>query len=413
MKLPKYLRENFRLLKLIHRSDKTKIWIVDEISSSRKFLLKVINRTGLLYPQISGIKNAALPEIYHVEENGSETFVVEEFLQGMDLQTYLEFRGSLDEQTAARLAIEICDGLAELHHWHIIHRDIKPSNLFLTDAGEFKLIDFDAARLEKPGRFADTRMIGTPGFAAPEQYGFHQTDERTDIYSLGLTLKLLLGYENYRGFLSPVLAKCIEFDPNKRFDSAQSLKRAIIRRQHFRHWKKFAVAACIGVVSLSEIFLFPNVAQDVPPPAPATEIPTTEPKVAPVEKIPSAEETSHVEENIVEQSPAENFVDEEIPAPSPLEEPIYYDQPAEVEPTKPKREIDFSAADSTTVRELGMPRKILEERDANADDYYKRMELNARQKEFVQSLPDDMTADEKHEATMEFRRRTKDAIGLK
>ena len=164
---------------------------------------------------------------------------------------------------------------------------------------------------------------------------------------------------------------------------------------------------------MSEIFLFPNVAQDVPPPAPATEIPTTEPKVAPVEKIPSAEETSHVEENIVEQSPAENFVDEEIPAPSPLEEPIYYDQPAEVEPTKPKREIDFSAADSTTVRELGMPRKILEERDANADDYYKRMELNARQKEFEQSLPDDMTDDEKHEATMEFRRRTKDAIGLK
>ncbi|MBR1646260.1 MAG: protein kinase [Selenomonadaceae bacterium] len=413
MKLPKYLRENFRLLKLIHRSDKTKIWLVDEISSSRKFLLKVINRTGLLYPQISGIKNAALPEIYHVEENGSETFVVEEFLPGMDLQTYLEFRGSLDEQTAARLAIEICDGLAELHHWHIIHRDIKPSNLFLTDAGEFKLIDFDAARLEKPGRFADTYMIGTPGFAAPEQYGFHQTDERTDIYSLGLTLKLLLGYENYRGFLSPVLAKCIEFDPNKRFDSAQSLKRAIIRRQHFRHWKKFAVAACIGVVSLSEIFLFPNVAQDVPPPAPATKLPTAEPKVAPVEKIPSAEETSHVEENIPEQLPAENFVDEEIPAPSSPEEPIYYDQPAKVEPTKPKREIDFSAADSTTVRELGMPRKILEERDANADDYYKRMELNARQKEFEQSLPDDMTDDEKHEATMEFRRRTKDAIGLK
>ncbi|MBR3745469.1 MAG: hypothetical protein IKN27_00730, partial [Selenomonadaceae bacterium] len=63
-----------------------------------------------------------------------------------------------------------------------------------------------------------------------------------------------------------------------------------------------------------------------------------------------------------------------------------------------------------------IPRKILEERGANsdeADEYYKCMELNARQKEFVQSLPDDMTVEEKHEATMEFRRRTKDAIGLK
>lgn len=421
MKLPKYLRENFRLLKLIHDSDKTKIWLVNETSSSRKFLLKVINRTGLLYPQIAEIKNAALPEIYHVEENGAETYVVEEFLQGSDLQTYLELRGSLDEQTAARLAIEICDCLAELHHWHIIHRDIKPSNLFLTDAGEFKLIDFDAARLEKPGRFADTYMIGTPGFAAPEQYGFHQTDERTDIYSLGLTLKLLLGYENYRGFLSPVLAKCIEFDPNKRFDSVQSLKRAILRRQQIRHWKKFAIAACVCVVSLIGIFLFPNVAQDVPPPAPATENSTAEPKVAPVENIPSVREISPVEEITYEQppEPAENFVDEENPAPLPTEEPSYYEQPeqlADVEPTKPKREIDFSAADSSEVRELGIPRKILEERGANsdeADEYYKCMELNARQKEFVQSLPDDMTVEEKHEATMEFRRRTKDAIGLK
>ncbi|MBR3746390.1 MAG: protein kinase, partial [Selenomonadaceae bacterium] len=393
-------------------------WLVNEISSSRKFLLKVINRTGLIYSQIAGIKNAALPEIYYVEENGSETFVVEEFLQGTDLQTYLELRGELDEQTAVRLAIEICDALAELHRWHIIHRDIKPSNLFLTDTGIFKLIDFDAARLEKPGRFADTRMIGTPGFAAPEQYGFHQTDERTDIYSLGLTLKLLLGYENYRGFLSPVLAKCIEFDPNKRFDSVRSLKRAIIRRQQFRLWKKFAIAACVCVASLGGVFLFPNITQDVPPPVTSTEISTTEQKVAPVEKIPATEKIPSTEENIVEQSPepAENFINEEIPAPLPTEEPIYYEQPeppAEVEPTKPKRDIDFSAADSSEVRELGMPRKILEERGADADDYYKHMELNARQKEFEQSLSDDMTVEEKHEASMEFRRRTKDAIGLK
>lgn len=410
MKLPKFLRENFRLLNLIHSSDKTKIWLVEELASSQKFLLKVINRTGLLYSQIAGIKNAALPEIYHVEENGSATFVVEEFLQGTDLQTYLELRGELDEQTAARLAIEICDALAELHRWHIIHRDIKPSNLFLTDAGNFKLIDFDAARLEKPGKFADTRMIGTPGFAAPEQYGFHQTDERADIYSLGLTLKLLLGYENYHGFLLPVIAKCIEFDPNKRFDSAQSLKRAIIRRRQFRHLKKFSVAVGVCVVSLGGVFIFPNVAQDVPPPAPATEILPEEQKVAPAEKIPSSEEFPHVEENIPEQSPDENFVDEEIPAPLTTAEPIYYEPPAEV---KPKRDIDFSAADSSEVRELGMPRKILEERGANADDYYKHMELNARQTEFEQSLPDDMTDEERREASMEFRRRTKDAIGLK
>ncbi len=217
-----------------------------------------------------------------------------------------------------------------------------------------------------------------------------------------------------------MLTKCIEFDPNKRFDSVQSLKRAILRRQQFRRWKKFAVAACIGVVSLSGIFLFPNVAQDVPPPAPATEIPTAEPKVAPAENIPSIKEISPVEEITYEQppEPAENFVDEENPAPLPTEEPSYYEQPeqlADVEPTKPKRQIDFSAAESPEVQERGIPRKILEDRGTTAeqaDEYYKSLELNDRTRVFEASLPDDMSDDEKREATREFRLRTKATLGL-
>ena len=393
MRLTKYLQENFRLLKLVHCSDKTKIFLAEEISSGQKFLLKIISRTGLLYSHIAGIKNAALPEIVHVEESGSETFVVEEFLRGSDLQQYLDDHGALDEKFAARLLLELCDALQELHRWHIIHRDIKPSNLFLTDDGKLKLIDFDAARMEKPGRFADTRFIGTPGFAAPEQYGFHQTDERTDIYSLGLTFKLLLGYENYHGRLSPILAKCIEFDPNKRFDSVQSLKRAIIRQKFFRHWRKFFVAAA----SIVAVNFFPQCAESpahVEPP--------------PVE-VPVAEVQSPVEEISVEP-PTEPVV---------YDEPTYYEpepqQTPEPEPTKPARQIDYSASESPEVEERGIPRKILEERGTTteeADEYYKRLELSARAKEFEASLPDDMSADEKREATREFRLRTKATLGL-
>lgn len=394
LRLTKYLQENFRLLKLVHCSDKTKIFLAEEISSGQKFLLKIISRTGLLYSQIAGIKNAALPEIFHVEESGSSTFVVEEFLRGSDLQQYLDDHGALDEKFAARLLLELCDALQELHRWHIIHRDIKPSNLFLTDDGKLKLIDFDAARMEKPGRFADTRFIGTPGFAAPEQYGFHQTDERTDIYSLGLTFKLLLGYENYRGRLSPILAKCIEFDPNKRFDSVQSLKRAIIRQKFFRHWRKFFVAAaCVGVA----VNFFPQCAESpahVEPP--------------PVE-VPVAEVQSPVEEISVEP-PTKPVV---------YDEPTYYEpepqQTPEPEPTKPARQIDYSAAESPEVQERGIPRKILEDRGTTAeqaDEYYKRLELNDRTREFEASLPDDMSDDEKREATREFRLRTKATLGL-
>ena len=394
-------------------------------------MLKKIERTGLLYSQIARIKNVTLPEIYHVEESGSATYVVEEYLQGMDLQEYLDLRGVLNEQIACLLAIELCDCLQELHKWHIIHRDVKPSNLFLTKSGKVKLIDFDAARLEKPGKFADTYMIGTPGFAAPEQYGFHQTDERTDIYSLGLTLKLLLGYENYHGFLSPVLAKCTEFDPNKRFDSTRSLKRAIIRRRQFHKWKSLVAGVCIGGISLAWYFLLPFVMQDTSSPVPV-EVPTLQEKVLPAESKQREQSppTEKIPVEPITTSP-KTFVAEELIVPvmtnEPTYEPTHYETPIPQEPptkfvSTSAREIDFSAADSSDFQEYGIPQAILEdqmidlpsdERNEKIDEYYKRMELNKRQKDFIASLPDDMSQEEKNDAIMEFRRRAKESLNLK
>lgn len=292
--------------------------------------------------------------------------------------------------------------------------------MFLTNAGKIKLIDFDAARLEKPGKFADTRFIGTPGFAAPEQYGFHQTDERTDIYSLGLTLKLLLGYENYHGFLSPVLAKCTEFDPNKRFDSARSLKRAIIRRRRFHKWKNLVACACLGVISLGSYFLFPSVAQKLSS-SDFIEIPTMQEKVAPAE-TKSQNNTTLPEKTSVKSptKPIETFVAEELIVPVIVNEPTYYETPVPQEKTtksvaKPAREIDYSTANSSDFQERGIPRAVLEDQmsDEKIDTYHKRMELNSRQKNFATSLPNNMSQEEKNVAIMEFRRRTKESLNLK
>ena len=103
-------------------------------------------------------------------------------------------------------------------------------------------------------------MIGTPGFAAPEQYGFHQTDERTDIYALGLTLRMLAGYENYHGTLTAVFDKCTEFDPRKRYDSVKNLRRAIILRRHLRGVKKyFAATLAAAILIYAGIVASPNV----------------------------------------------------------------------------------------------------------------------------------------------------------
>ena len=294
--------------------------------------------------------------------------------------------------------------------------------MFLTNAGKIKLIDFDAARMEKPGKFADTHFIGTPGFAAPEQYGFHQTDERTDIYSLGLTLKLLLGYENYHGFLSPVLAKCIEFDPNKRFDSARSLKSAIIRRRRFHKWKSLVACTCLGVISLGSYFFLPSVSQKVSLPD-SVEVHNVQEKekVVPVELKSQSEPTLPEKTSVERQSKStETFVAEELIVPIIANEPIYYETPVPQEPPtksvpKPAREIDYSAADSSDFQERGMPRAVLEDQmsDEKINEYHKRMELNSRQKNFAASLPDNMSQEEKNVAIMEFRRRAKESLGLK
>ncbi len=253
MVLTKFLREHYKLLKRIHKSAANEIFLVEDALTHEQFALKIIARPKLLYPEIAAIEHPNLPKIFLVEETDATTYVVEEFLRGQNLQDYLDVHGALNESTVARIGTELCDCLAALHSRHIIHRDIKPANLFLTISGELKLIDFDAARREKPNSFADTNLIGTPGFAAPEQYGFHQTDERTDIYALGLTLRMLAGYENYHGTLTAVFDKCTEFDPRKRYDSVKNLRRAIILRRHLRGRKKYFAAFFAGIIALLSV----------------------------------------------------------------------------------------------------------------------------------------------------------------
>ena len=409
MRLTKYLRENYRLIELLHSSYKTKIWLVEKISSGDKYLIKIIERTDLLYSLISKMKNATLPEIYYVEESGSATYVVEEYFHGMDLQKYLDLCGTLKEQIVCSLAIELCDCLEELHKQHIIHRDIKPSNLFMTDAGKLKLIDFDAARLEKPGSVADTYFIGTPGFAAPEQYGFHQTDERTDIYSLGLTLKLLLGYENYHGFLSSVIAKCTEFDPDKRFDSARRLKRAIIRRRRFHRWKNFIAVACVGIVSLSSYFFY-----STEMPAINEEKSETNLEVSPHEiNLPSIE-------FIVEETPAkpnEIFSADEIfiptiePPPTIITEEIISETAQKVDETVLEPSPKMSRNDfANQMRNLDLSD---EELDAKQDEHQRRLELNQRVREFMRQLPEGMTEQERNDARFSFYQQEKRRLNLK
>ncbi|MCM1187450.1 MAG: serine/threonine protein kinase [Lachnoclostridium sp.] len=170
------------------------------------------------------------------------TVVMEEYIEGK-LPDVLD----LSKEQFLNVVKSLCSVLEFIHGKGIIHRDIKPSNIILTEDEHVYLIDFDAARMPKEEVEKDTKLLGTRGFAPPEQYGFAQTDERTDIYALGVTLNQIMGEKNQSPRYKKIIRKCMNLDPDKRYQSVKQVKRA------FFHTKETVLcgAAVLLVLALA------------------------------------------------------------------------------------------------------------------------------------------------------------------
>ena len=217
-----FLAFRYEKLKLLKKSARGEVWLVKLRRGEDLFIIKRMAAVGLPYDLIKKFSFKLPAKVFYCAEDDSETIVVEEFIPGENLSARENF---LSELEVREILLQMCDGLKELHEQNIIHRDIKPSNLIL-QGGRIRLIDFDAARIFKSGKEADTKLLGTKGFAPPEQYGGGQTDGRSDIYSLGVTMKILLG-KNYGGRLKEILDRCTEFAPNNRFQNVDELKESL------------------------------------------------------------------------------------------------------------------------------------------------------------------------------------------
>lgn len=190
-----------------------------------------------------------LPKVHDYFSRGDRHYIIMEYIRGKTLEQLLEARkGSpVDEHLALSWALQICRAMHFLSVQKprpIVFRDLKPSNIMITKDGRVKLIDFGIARFFKEDRSEDTYVYGTPGYAAPEQYGTGQTDVRSDIFSLGATMhhcltgrnpsETPLDFPDPRG-LNPKLSretaaivkKAVEQDMDKRYQSALEMKQAI------------------------------------------------------------------------------------------------------------------------------------------------------------------------------------------
>ena len=204
--------------------------VVRHRGSGTRYVLRCYEGSGAVYRRLLPVVCAQLPQIMEVGVREGRTAVLEEYVCGDTLAAVLG-GGPLTAAQTRGIAAQLCSALWVLHSMGIIHRDLKPENVILR-GDETVLIDFDAARLYRNGGGNDTQILGTTGFAAPEQYGIAQTDERADIYSLGVLLNIMLtGRHPSRGLasgrLGRIVQKCTMTAPEKRYRDVLSLMEAL------------------------------------------------------------------------------------------------------------------------------------------------------------------------------------------
>ncbi len=146
------------------------------------------------------LDHPALPRIVDIIDNGSTIYIVMDYIEGENLRKTLDEYGAQPEELVINWAKQLCDVLSYLHSQKppIIYRDMKPENVMLKPEGNVKIIDFGIAREYKEQKLSDTTVLGTKGYAPPEQYS-GQTDPRSDIYALGMTMHHLLTGVDPRG----------------------------------------------------------------------------------------------------------------------------------------------------------------------------------------------------------------------
>ena len=221
------------------------------------------------------LDHAALPRIVDIIDNGVTIYVVMDYIEGESLDKILNEYGAQPEELVIGWAMQLCDALAYLHAQKppIIYRDMKPANIMLKPEGNIKIIDFGIAREYKKQSLADTTVLGTKGYAPPEQYS-GQTDARSDIFALGMTMHhLLTGIDPRSGEayapvrmwnpelsegIELIIDKCVEPAPENRYqncsDLLYDLEHPDLITRGYKKRQKRKVAAFMAAAGMTVVF---------------------------------------------------------------------------------------------------------------------------------------------------------------
>lgn len=269
-KLPVFLQDGYSVLSCYYEQEEKSCYLLQKKETKEKYIVKCRkereDRDSLQkeYEELGRLAER-YPNLYQraaLHKADGYVYLLRTYIEGKNLEEYVAEDPYLRPERQLEILEEICQAVARLHAMDpvILHRDMKPQNLILDAGGHVHLIDFETAREYDGTKKKDTVFFGTEGSAAPEQYGYAQTDMRTDVFGIGKIAEYL--YEEYQVGYDPltekrmqrIIKKATAFDPADRYQNVQALLLAIrnVRRQTERGENKWlkAVVAIESIVLL-------------------------------------------------------------------------------------------------------------------------------------------------------------------
>lgn len=244
--LPPEFLENHDIVECLSSAEACDTLLVKQKTTGKKMVAKCYAKDSILFDTAELTQR--IPHFMAEYGNGEYRCVLREYIEGMPLDEFVK-ANYITEDIIIDIAVQLANAMKSLHDSEtvIIHRDIKPQNIIVKEDGGVALIDFGISRVFKKNGTTDTFFGGTDDFAPPEQYGFMQTDIRSDIYSFGVVLSWMITgkakpIKAPLTKLERVAAKCCAFSPDKRYKNEEALLKDLHKatRQHAAHLRKKA-----------------------------------------------------------------------------------------------------------------------------------------------------------------------------
>ena len=271
--LPEDMQEHWIVYECLKESEDSSTFLVKETATGILCVLKwgrnrqaeFLRNEMEIMKKMADRKLSGIPKAYRIFEENGEVYLVREYIEGMSLAQMVLQKGGISEAEICRISRKICQTAEQFQNPDepMIHRDIKPENIVVTPGDEVVFIDFGTMRSYKKDGSRDTFVVGTRGTAAPEQYGYTQTDQRTDVYAIGQTMLYMVSESYEMNQLSEcavsrrmkkIIEKACSFEPDKRYGDAAQLRRAVEKCQANNRKKVYKKAGTVfGLIAAGYI----------------------------------------------------------------------------------------------------------------------------------------------------------------